>query len=317
MTSMASTPGRRQNSTNVRQHLPPAIRRMRPAFRVLEHLAPTVGARWAMRLFCTPPTNGGRRRDDRPGPGTVSTVTGPAGQRIVAESWGDDGPLVYLVHGWGGWRGQLGGFVVPLVSAGHRVVAFDAPAHGESGPGDLGGARTSMREMAEAFAAVISMHGQPAAAIAHSGGSPVTSAVIRDGYWIPRVVFVAPAPDPVVNMHQLLSVLGAGPRTLRPMSRLAETIAHRPLADYDVTTLPRHASVPTTLVIHDEHDKEVPATDGARVAEAWPEARLHRTAGLGHRRILRDEDVIQSATSFVTGAGVGATGWEHRSAEEG
>lgn len=313
---MTSAPGRNQKRTNVRTHLPPAIRRMRPAFRVLEHLAPALGARWAMRLFCTPPTNGGLRRDDRPGPGTLSTVSGPAGQQIVTESWGD-GPLVYLVHGWGGWRGQIGAFVVPLVSAGHRVVAFDAPAHGESGPGDLGGARTSMREMAEALAAVIDAHGQPAAAIAHSGGSPVTCAVIRDGCRIPRVVFVAPATNPLANMHQLLSVLGAGPRTLRPMSRLAETIARRPLADYDVTTLPRHASVPTTLVIHDDHDKEVPAADGARIVEAWPEARLHRTAGLGHRRILRDEDVIERATAFVTDAGVAEARMEHRTADDG
>lgn len=305
-----------QNGTNVRPPTPSAPLVMRLAFGALERVAPALAARWAMRLWCTPPTNGSRRRDDRPAPGTVSTLTGPAGQRIVVESWGD-GPPIYLVHGWGGWRGQLGSFVPGLVSAGHRVVAFDGPAHGESGPGELGSGRTTLREAAEALVAVIAEHGEPAGVIAHSGGCAATSAAIRDGLQIRRVAFVAPSADPLATLDQLTSVVGAGPRTRERMGPLGEWLARRPLRDFDVTALPLHAPVPPTLVIHDDHDKEVLAADGARIAAAWPGAQLHRTAGLGHRRILRDEDVIERATAFVTDTGVAATGWEHRSTDDG
>ena len=40
-----------------------------------------------------------------------------------------------LVHGWEGRGAQLGSLVGPLVEAGLSVVAFDAPAHGDS-PGN-------------------------------------------------------------------------------------------------------------------------------------------------------------------------------------
>jgi hypothetical protein len=41
-------------------------------------------------------------------------------------------------------------------------------------------------------------------------------------------------------------------------------------------------------------------TDGAAIAAAWPGARLHVTSGLGHRRLLRDPNVIAEVVEFVT-----------------
>ena len=36
-----------------------------------------------------------------------------------------------------------------------------------------------------------------------------------------------------------------------------------------------------------------------RVTAAWPNAQLVETEGLGHRRVLRDADVIARAVAFV------------------
>ena len=43
----------------------------------------------------------------------------------------------------------------------------------------------------------------------------------------------------------------------------------------------------------------VPFGLGARLAAAWPCARLHVTHGLGHHRILRDEGVITASVDFL------------------
>lgn len=51
---------------------------------------------------------------------------------LAVTSWGSNGPAVLLMHGWGGARAQMTGFVDPLLFAGYRVVAFDQPGHGES-----------------------------------------------------------------------------------------------------------------------------------------------------------------------------------------
>lgn len=55
------------------------------------------------------------------------------------------------------------------------------------------------------------------------------------------------------------------------------------------------------LVVHDIGDREVRFEPSVRVAEVW-QARLERTEGLGHRRILLDGDVIEGVTRFVGAA---------------
>ena len=59
--------------------------------------------------------------------------------------------------------------------------------------------------------------------------------------------------------------------------------------------------LPELLIYHDEKDLFVPITDGEEIAERWPNAKLVRTQGLGHHRILRDPEIIQACTEFFSG----------------
>lgn len=271
---------------------------MRVAFRSLERLAPRRGARWAVRLFSRPPTVA-RPRDDRPAPGSISRLEAAGSSHVVVETWGTGDP-VYLLHGWGGWRGQLGAFVEPLVAAGHRVVAVDAPSHGDSAHGAFGRGRSTMLEFAQTLTAVVAAHGTAAAVIAHSMGGAATALAIRDGLAVPRVVFVAPAADPVSQTRIFAQHLGIGDGTHREMLVRLEELAGRPISDLDVRTLDL-ARTPRALVVHDLDDREVPYADGEAIATAWPAAELVTTSGLGHRRILRDSGVVRLAVDHVRG----------------
>ena len=53
------------------------------------------------------------------------------GGELALTCWGNSSPSVLLMHGWGGSRAQMTGFVEPLLKAGYRVVAYDQPAHGD------------------------------------------------------------------------------------------------------------------------------------------------------------------------------------------
>jgi pimeloyl-ACP methyl ester carboxylesterase len=53
------------------------------------------------------------------------------------------------------------------------------------------------------------------------------------------------------------------------------------------------------LVIHDRDDRDVSIAEGEALVAAWPGAELWLTSGLGHRRILRDAEVIRRAIEFV------------------
>jgi pimeloyl-ACP methyl ester carboxylesterase len=294
-----------QNSTTVRAKLSPQILGLRAAFGTLDRLAPPMSGRLAARVWCTLPKPNGRLRDDRPVPGlfvepsTTSTVRLPGGRRIAVERWGEGLPI-YLVHGWGGQRGQLGPFVEPLVRAGYSVIAHDALCHGDSGPGRLGPRRTHGGEMMEALNAVVATFGQPHAIVGHSLGCAIAAFSIADGLPAPRRLgFVAPATGPLPHMRMMIQLLGIPKRTESAMIRRVEAMVDRPMTDFDALGIT--APMPPTLIVHDYRDKMNSHAITADLAAAWPSAELHSTDGLGHVRILRDAGVVKRIAEFVTG----------------
>jgi pimeloyl-ACP methyl ester carboxylesterase len=288
------------------------------SFGVLERVAPAVGARWAERLwFAVPPPRGRRDRQAPPGRPFQVRVHGRA---VVGEIWGEhpadlgnaragglggrpgpgDPPLVYLVHGWGGWRWQLDGFVAPLVEAGCRVVAFDAPGHGGSDPGPEGPGRSTILELADALAVVVAAMGPAHAVIAHSLGATAAAFAMRDGLPVERAAFLAPMADPLPYTRTFAARLGFGERV---RTRLVDRLERRvglPLAAFDVPTMAAQFATPPLLLVHDRQDAETGWSDSAAIARAWPHARLVTTSGLGHRRLLRAPAVVFEVVEFVT-----------------
>jgi pimeloyl-ACP methyl ester carboxylesterase len=262
---------------------------------VLERVAPGPGSRLALGLWCTLPGNPGRRRDDRPIRGVRSTID-VAGRSVAVETWGE-GPPVYLMHGWGGWRGQLGCFVSPLVESGFAVIAFDVPGHGDSGPSVQGRRRGNGLEFIRTLRAVAAEYGEPLGVIAHSYGCATATTAIRDGLDVERLVCVSPSVDPTSNIHLMARAFRIGPRTMARLLTRIERLAGRPLSDFDPRTLVGER--PPTLVIHDRQDKEVPYAEATAFQASWPTAELISTDGLGHQRILRDPEVIDRVVGFL------------------
>jgi pimeloyl-ACP methyl ester carboxylesterase len=283
------------------------------SFALLERVAPGVGARWAEHLWFTVPAARGRR-DRQAAPGCPFQV--PVHGRMVAgEVWGErpahgdhgrpgqgDPPVVYLVHGWGGWRWQLDGFVAPLVEAGFRVVAFDAPSHGASDPGPEGPGRSTVLELADALAAVVAANGPAHAVVAHSLGATAAAFAIRAGLPVERAAFLAPMADPLPYTRTFAGRLGFGERV---RTRLADRIERRvglPLSAFDVPAMADQVATPPLLLVHDRRDAETGWSDSAAIARSWPGSRLVTTGGLGHRRILRAPAVIAEVVEFVAAA---------------
>lgn len=283
-----------EKSTTVRTQLPPVPPFVRAAVGALDRVAPELVARGALRLWCTP----ARAAHPAAIPGGTAFRTGP----VAGQVWGD-GPTVYLVHGWGGHRGQLRSLVEPLVAAGMRVVAYDAPAHGDSGPGALGGRRTTLPEMMSALDTVIAAHGPARAVVGHSMGAAAAALAVLDGTRTERLVLVTPLADPSTYTVGFAHTLGFSEQTRHRFVVRMEALAGRRLAELDIPVRAANAvrPLPPTLVLSDRDDKEADHADGARIARAWPGAELVTSDGLGHRRILRDEETIKRVVAHVTG----------------
>lgn len=275
---------------------------VRASFVGLELAAPAVGARIANHLwFRLPPSAPSTAQPTGPdGPVGKPIEVALRGRVVRGWAWGDEGPVVYLVHGWSGTVQQLAPFVAPLLAQGFRVVGFDGLSHGRSDPGENGPGSSDAVELARALDAVFARFGPARAVVAHSMGALSTILALRDG-WIgtERLVFVAPMTGVPDVVRRTRAQLGFGDRIQRRMEALALARTGYPVDDLDVALLASEIDRPPLLVVHDERDREIPWQGSARLLEAWPGARLETTTGLGHRRILADPAVAESVARFV------------------
>jgi pimeloyl-ACP methyl ester carboxylesterase len=298
---------RAQKSTIVRANVMTQLRGI--ALALAERDAPRLGARLAVRMWMTIPaaipaaawpelTGAGER--------VVLRAAGKGRANVVTERWGA-GPAVYLLHGWGGHRGQLGAFVEPLTSAGFQVVAIDALGHGESGPGRNGRGRALMPDFASALEAAIAHYGPAHGVVAHSLGASAAAVAVLDGLPAGRLVLIAPVANATSGLDIFAREAGVGPQVRARMPRRIERLTRRPMTYFDIVTRSAECEeLPPALIIHDSADKRVPFDLGVLVAASWPGGRLERTDGLGHLRILRNPEVTSSVASFL--AGVPAAG---------
>lgn len=269
------------------------LRLTRYAFNAVQRASPGLAARWAERLFCSPPRRaisermaawlvGGRRFDVRVG-----------GRRVAAWSWGERGPGVLIIHGWGS-RGarfvDLGG---ALLASGFRVVTFDAPGHGASS-----GHLSSGLEFERAARAVATAAGPVSAIVGHSLGGFAAALAIEHGLAARRAVFIAPSANVNSYSAQFASLLGVRDPVMASMRARLERRLGFEWNRLDIPSFAPRMQIPL-LVIHDQDDREVRWDDGAAIARAWPGAELVTTSGLGHHRIVSDPGVVKHIVSFV------------------
>jgi pimeloyl-ACP methyl ester carboxylesterase len=271
------------------------VRLVRSSFAALERVAPSVGARAAERLWFTVPR---ARAAPVPEGGSPFDVQ-LRGRTVRGWSWGA-GPVVYLVHGWGGEAGQLGAFVRPLVAAGFTVVAHDAPSHGISAAGHRGPRSSDIIELAQSLDAVAASYGPAHAVVGHSMGGMTAMMAIRDG-WLgaQRLVMVAPMVRVVDAEPVFAGRLGLGPRIQRRLVHRIERQVAAPLTAFDIAALAPDVGWPPLLAIHDRDDTETPWRATEALVAGWPNSELVTTQGLGHRRILRDPTVIRTVTDTL------------------
>jgi hypothetical protein len=214
-------------------------------------------------------------------------------RRVAAWRWGY-GPTVLLVHGWEGRGSQLGAFVEPLVRAGLSVVAFDAPGHGDSP-----GSRLYLTDLADCVVDVGRAAGPLHAIIAHSfGAAAVLLARQRGAVDAERNVMIAPnvlIDEAIARFARTVALDDADRWSLEHQLASHNGVSVRAL-QLDRLVGERDAAL---LVVHDAGDREVAFAHGERLAATWREARLLETAGLGHRRILRDDGVIAETVAFI------------------
>ncbi|MDL0430798.1 alpha/beta hydrolase [Marinobacter sp. TBZ242] len=207
---------------------------------------------------------------------------------IPVYSWGQ-GPAILGVHGWAGAGIQFGAWVNPLVEAGYRVVLFDAPAHGRA-QGDS----TDLFEMAEVAAKVASSAGGAHGILAHSIGCIAVARAIADGLRTNYLVMLAPPVSLSAVMDNLGRQLGLSPDVLAVhLQLMEERFGPSVWEQLDLEALSRSLTQRGLIVI-DHDDTSISPDESERVYNNWETAKVLRTRGLGHHRLLSSPMVLDT-----------------------
>ena len=274
---------------------PVAPRLPRAVFSALGPVFPGLMGGWAYRLWFRT-----RRQPESAAGGQLAGVAERLllpvdGRPLAVYRWGA-GPVIIFVHGWSGRATQAGAFVGPLTAAGYCVLAFDAPAHGNT-PGRC----TNILEFAGALRAIASAFGPLHGAIAHSFGGMALAYALRHGLRVGRAVCIGTPARLEFLMERFACLLALPDPVLQDLRRrLERRFAEDVWEAISTDSSARMLNVPA-LIVHDRDDREVPWEQGARIAEAWPGAQFLATHGLGHRRILRDAATVESIVEFLCG----------------
>ncbi|MFD4421641.1 alpha/beta hydrolase family protein [Agromyces sp. NPDC058484] len=271
------------------------------AVRAADRISPALAGRLALPLFRrvrpplpVRPTD--RAVHDHAERGTITV----RGRDIATYAWGHGPETVLLVHGWRGRASQFGAIVRELRAEGYRVVAFDAPANGDSA-----GRRTDIRDYRAAIDELQRRHGMFRLIIGHSFGALAALTAVREGTATGGVVAIAGMADARYLVDSFAARVGIGRASAdvlaREFARRVLPDIDEPYARFDAVADPLPADVPL-LVVHDRGDREVAASESLRLHEAHGErSRLVLTDGAGHSRVLGVDPTLDAVTAFATG----------------
>jgi hypothetical protein len=208
--------------------------------------------------------------------------------------WGS-GPGVLFVHGWNGRGANFAFFFKPFIDAGYSVITYDAPAHGESE-----GLVTNYFELSDTVRAFLnpSHDFNIQGIIAYSiGASAVINCMSKDKPSVDTVL-IAPA----LKLKEILfnSFNHHGVPEIVYQSLVAEMERYY---GYDVHQDNPYALAKTIstkmLIVHDKDDRTIPYRDSKILSEKTDKIFLHTTEGLGHKRILKDNAVVDVITAYL------------------
>jgi pimeloyl-ACP methyl ester carboxylesterase len=283
-----------KNSTIDRAITVPIPALLRFAYRVVDRISPSRGADLARRIFFHPPRmRFTKDQEDILGGAERHDLGGSAG-RIVTYSWGR-GPVVLLVHGWGGHSGQMTRFVAPLVADGFRVVAVDLPAHGRSA-----GRLSSIVHFAEALHITAHAYDGLHGVITHSLGGAGLIRALLGGLSAKRAVLIAPPAQLSGYWRAFQTSLGMSDAGWAAKVAVSERWLAASYTEFHPAVAAPKMTVPA-LILHGQSDRMSSIGEGRKLARLWPGAQISEFAEKGHLSILYDAAAIRAARDFLAG----------------
>ncbi len=215
-------------------------------------------------------------------------------KNIQCWKWGR-GPGILFVHGWNGRGVNLAHFFERFINAGYSVITYDAPAHGKSE-----GQATNYFELTDTVRSFLDpSHGlNIQGIIAYSiGASAAINCISKEKPSIDTVL-IAPALKLKEILFNAFNLHGVPEIAYRNLVAEMEEYYGYDVHQDNPYVLAKTIST-KMLIVHDKEDRTIPYMDSKILSEKTDHVDLHTTEGLGHKRILRDNAIVDIITAYI------------------
>ena len=274
-----------------------AISYIRTKFKVLSVISKRKTAEQAFTLFCTPLMKSVAK------PGIVFSWAETLnfkmnGLNVCGYRWNKNNPhKILILHGFGSGAYSFHSYIVAMLDKGYQVLAFDAPAHGNSE-----GRNVNAMQYCEMIEKIIKLYGPVNGFLAHSFGGIALSLAMEKTIHNAntKIVFIAPATETTTAIDSAFKLLHINDEVIRKEfdKVIFNKSGHLPKW-YSIKRAMENIKA-TILWVHDEDDDITPLKDALRVkAEGYKNIEFVITKGLGHRKIYKDPSIKNRVIQFL------------------
>jgi len=203
---------------------------------------------------------------------------------------------ILCVHGWSGWGGQFADFARIAQKQGCTVFAYDGPGHGRNQRNS-----SDLIQLRDALLNIVETEQRFDAIVCHSYGLVVVLAAMAAGMRVDRIVSIAAPYRLYPYVEYYFRSVGYSERVQQLFkARVEQQFGKGWWTEHSPDQRVSQVQVPS-LLIHDQLDRIVPSGDARLLHQYWVGSQLHVTKGLGHFRILADDDTNKVILRFIKG----------------
>jgi pimeloyl-ACP methyl ester carboxylesterase len=263
--------------------------------KVLSLISPKLATSFAFKLFMTPYKFPRPKREEKmyQKAEKEKLFIPELKKNIQLYHCGNEGGKVLLVHGWAGRGTQLHSIAQALHEKGFHSISFDATAHGESE-----GKMSAMTEFISSIHEIDRVHGPFSYAIGHSLGGMALMNAIAQKFKVEKLITIGSGDSINDICHSFVKRLQLKPKIGDLLKDKLDKVLRGDAEQLSTHIAAKKVSIPV-LIVHDTEDEEVPLSCAHNIDKYLKNSKLHITEGLGHRKILWHNDVIDKIIDFL------------------
>lgn len=261
-------------------------------FNSLAILLPKLAGKQAFYFFCIPfKAKLNAKKQEYLTNSNTKTLT-VDDKNLATYSWGTGSKTILLVHGWQSHSYRWKNYIEKIDKKTYRVVAFDAPGHGNSE-----GLYSNVPLYEKALQEVVKEYGVPSTIIGHSIGAFSSMYFLqKNNLNIDRFISLATPFSANEFVKFFRAELKLSERAIKNMKAyFTQYVGKRP-EDFSITAFGKSIVTPS-LLIHDKEDTSTPFTNSQTLSEVLKGSELIITEGFGHK--LKSREVIEKVIEFV------------------